>query len=989
MHWPSLSTRLTCSIITQADKLDLVIQTAAVVSSLKYVIFFDELSNAKRAEYESKSRLKFISYAQVLTAGTGHPASRTLATVKGDDMAVIMYTSGSTGNPKGVLMTHKNLLAAGWAVTYVPPEPLSHNDTYIAFLPLAHVLELAAETVHLGIGARIGYGSPLTLNDNGAKNAEGKPAGDLSVLRPTIMAAVPLILDRLKAAVTEQVNKSNIVARTVFNIAFYLKQRNWMRKQSSPILDRLVFSKIAAKMGGRVRYLLSGGAPLSKDTQAFINVVFCVPVLQGYGLTETLAANCICLTGDHRVLSRTGWRPIASVKKGDEVLSFNMRDTNAGKVDKRGNKLAPVYTSTYEQEWKAVTDVTTRDVDPSKAADTLYRIQGSGMDVIATRDHRMLLAHLLKGSANGLATRRQVDYETVAELLPPNQTYEKSTLSANTKFAHSQVRAVIRGGNNTQPAVKLVIPGLEQVCDWWWQRDGQLALLQLIGFWLGDGHLNLFAGTVQIAQKKEQGKQWLTQLLNTVFPGWWRWDINSADDKKYCYTVRCPPLYNYLRVMAVGPLGYNPRDPVEVHNYPEFAFDRTLAAKEQQSDYYKPNTSRRWKEAEMLAAMQRAAASAASPASTTRPRLSTESDDDISAESDNDMDCTEPTAVDSDGDSDSDEPGDEQDRPHGEAVVAVTEQQAQLVASAVTGAAAGAVIVWWNNGLWTIIRGHWFYLKRWLGEQNVANVYSKLSRQQAVALLDGFCRADGTWASVQYAKDKDGQDKTEPAGLWECSNSSMPLIDNLMLIGQLAGAAVTLSRVNKGGDARAIDGRTVAFTTDHWRVRFSFQKSARGIPFPTAPLAGPVDVSDDVEARGNFDHYQDNGKVYCITVDGNSNFLTQRLSYKPGQQNNTVLVAHPMYIGNCHPDDVQPNNVGAPIPSCEIKLVDVPEMGYHSTDKDKDGNPAPRGEIVIRGGCVAPGYFDMPTQTAEVFEKGKGKASTSIRPLHTATTCCM
>ena len=279
-------------LITQVDKLDLVIQTASQVTSLQYVIFFDELSEAKRKEYEAKSRLHFISYAQALTAGVPKQAKPTKE-VKGTDVAVIMYTSGSTGNPKGVLMSHQNLLSAAYSVNHVPPTPLRQDDVYIAYLPLAHVLELAAETLFLGIGASIGYSSPLTLNGTGVKDTEGKPAGDLEKLRPTIMAAVPLILDRLKSTVTDTVRKSNPIARAIFHAAFYLKQRNYLRKQSSPLLDRVVFSKIAAKMGGRVRYLLSGGAPLSQDTQRFINVVFCTPVLQGYGLTETLAANCI------------------------------------------------------------------------------------------------------------------------------------------------------------------------------------------------------------------------------------------------------------------------------------------------------------------------------------------------------------------------------------------------------------------------------------------------------------------------------------------------------------------------------------------------------------------------------------------------------------------------------------------------------------------------------------------------------------------------
>ena len=214
---------------------------------------------------------------------------------------------------------------------------------------------------------------------------------------------------------------------------------------------------------------------------------------------------------------------------------------------------------------------------------------------------------------------------------------------------------------------------------------------------------------------------------------------------------------------------------------------------------------------------------------------------------------------------------------------------------------AAGKVVWWNNGLWIIINGHWFYLKRWLGDQEqIASVYSKLSRKQAVALLDGFCRADGKWKSVRY--DKAG----EPTGQWTCSNSSFPLIDQLMFIAQLAGASVDLHLHAKAGKkGGTIGGREITFKVNHWALFFQFTKPARK-PFQTAPLAKPLNVSAGKAGRGYYQYEDDDCGtiVYCVTVESNkaghtANFLTQRLSFKRLQTRTVGVRAHAIFIGNC------------------------------------------------------------------------------------------
>lgn len=198
--------------------------------------------------------------------------------------ATIVYTSGTTGPPKGVMLSHKNILSNAYAG--LKTTTIFESDNFLSFLPLSHMLERT-----VGYVLPMMAGSSVTFARSILELAE-----DLLQIKPTVLVAVPRIFERIHNGIREKVAAKPAFAQMLFEKtvdigwqSFENKQgrQNWQISQLfKPLLDMLVARKIRAKFGGHLRVVITGGAPLSKEiAKVFLGLGF--PLLQGYGLTET------------------------------------------------------------------------------------------------------------------------------------------------------------------------------------------------------------------------------------------------------------------------------------------------------------------------------------------------------------------------------------------------------------------------------------------------------------------------------------------------------------------------------------------------------------------------------------------------------------------------------------------------------------------------------------------------------------------------------
>ncbi|WVW82219.1 hypothetical protein I302_104225 [Kwoniella bestiolae CBS 10118] len=204
-----------------------------------------------------------------------------------DDLFCIMYTSGSTGIPKGVLLTHKNIISSIAGSVLLWGKDFKRSDLLLAYLPLTHILEQFLEFTLYFLGIPIAYGTVKTLLNDNVRNCDG----DFVAYKPTLLPGVPAIYEMIRKGMVKKIHDAGSVVGTIFNLAVSGKQT--LPWPFSSAIDRILFAKVKAATGGRLRLAISGGGALSLDTQKFLSTVL-VNLIQGYGLTETCGMATIC-----------------------------------------------------------------------------------------------------------------------------------------------------------------------------------------------------------------------------------------------------------------------------------------------------------------------------------------------------------------------------------------------------------------------------------------------------------------------------------------------------------------------------------------------------------------------------------------------------------------------------------------------------------------------------------------------------------------------
>lgn len=323
----------------QENKIPSILSCLPKCPCLKTIVSFGDVASTQKAQAEELgvSCFSWKEFLQLENADCELPPK------KRTDVCTIMYTSGTTGEPKGVIITNEALIAEVLSIDkllFATDRVFSEEDTYFSFLPLAHIYDLTMETYCIYRASCIGFwrGDVRFLVE------------DLQELKPTIFCAVPRVYDRIYTGILAKVSSSSLIRKKLFDYAYDYKlanlEKGFPQDKAAPLMDRLVFEKTKLALGGRIRALSSGAAPLPKHVEEFLRVTSCSTLSQGYGLTES-CGGCFSSVGNVFSMMGTVGIPMPSIEArlesvpdmGYDALSSTPR----GEICLRGTTLFSGY----------------------------------------------------------------------------------------------------------------------------------------------------------------------------------------------------------------------------------------------------------------------------------------------------------------------------------------------------------------------------------------------------------------------------------------------------------------------------------------------------------------------------------------------------------------------------------------------------------------------------------------------------------------------
>ena len=293
---------------------------------LKNLIVIEKEDDEETCKKLKELGLNVFSWEEIVEKGKNNGGNMQLNNAKAEDICEINYTSGTTGYPKGVKLTHKSIVV-GTDVGELIGLNATTKDLYISYLPYAHIMETLIITYAFNHGVAIGI-----YNGNAAKLVE-----DIQILKPTALCAVPRIFQRIYDAINNEVKRKPAIIQRIFYKAIDMKINEYKKTgmYKNILFDNLIFKEVRKKLGGRMRFMLVGSAPVDGYLLNFLRCSLSVEIMEGYGQTENVAGVLLSNTCDP-VTNHLGgpgwWTELKLVDQPELGYTSKNIDKETGKI---------------------------------------------------------------------------------------------------------------------------------------------------------------------------------------------------------------------------------------------------------------------------------------------------------------------------------------------------------------------------------------------------------------------------------------------------------------------------------------------------------------------------------------------------------------------------------------------------------------------------------------------------------------------------------